>query len=129
MNAKKLKEFIIEKLVYACGFTSIAIVVLIFFFLAKEGFSLFKNESVTDFLFGRKWYPISDPPQFGILPLILGSFFVTIGATIIAVPIGVASAVYIAEMASPRIKEILKSGNSLKSKEWLIGNRKQNKSI
>ncbi len=110
MNIKKFKEFIIEKLIYACGFTSIAIVLLIFIFLAKEGFSLFKHEHVADFLFGRKWYPISDPPQFGILPLILGSLFVTIGAILIAVPLGVASAVYIAEMASPRIKEILKSG-------------------
>ena len=110
MNIKKFKEFIIEKLIYACGFTSIAIVLLIFIFLAKEGFSLFKHEHVADFLFGRKWYPISDPPQFGILPLILGWLFVTIGAILIAVPLGVASAVYIAEMASPRIKEILKSG-------------------
>src|SRR3989338_3573935 len=113
MNAKKLKEFIIEKLVYACGFTSIAIVVLIFFFLAKEGFSLFKNESVTDFLFGRKWYPISDPPQFGILPLILGSLFVTIGATLISVPIGVAAAIYIAEVSPLKIKDYLKSAVEL----------------
>lgn len=110
MNAKKIKEFFVEKLVYVCGFTSIAIVVLIFIFLAKEGFSLFKHVPIADFLSGRKWYPISDPPLFGILPLILGSLFVTLGATVIAVPIGVASAVYIAEMASPRIKEILKSG-------------------
>lgn len=110
MTLKSFKEFLIEKLIYLCGIISIIIVVLIFVFLAKEGFSLFKTASLKGFLFGEKWYPISDPPSFGILPLILGSLFVTLGATIISVPIGVASAVYIAEIAPPRLKEILKSG-------------------
>ena len=110
MTLKEIKEFCIEKIIYLCGFTSIIFVLLIFIFLAKEGFSLFKTVHISDFLTGRKWYPISDPPLFGILPLILGSFFVTIGATIISVPIGVASAVYIAEVAPPKLKEILKSG-------------------
>ncbi len=110
MTLKSIKEFFIEKLIYLCGIISILIVVLIFIFLAKEGFSLFKTASLKDFLFGEKWYPISDPPSFGILPLILGSLFVTLGATLISVPIGVASAVYIAEIAPPRVKEILKSG-------------------
>ena len=113
MDLKKLREFCIEKTIYLCGFTSIVFVLLIFIFLAKEGFSLFKTVSILDFLTGRKWYPISDPPSFGILPLILGSVFVTLGATFIAVPIGVASAIYIAEIASPKIKEILKSGIEL----------------
>ncbi len=107
---KNFKESIIEKIIYLCGFTSILFVVLIFIFLAREGFSLLKTVNLGDFLLGRRWYPISDPPLFGILPLIMGSLFVTIGATIIAVPIGVASAVYIAEIASPRAREILKSG-------------------
>lgn len=110
MRLKAFKEFLIEKLIYLCGIISILIVVLIFIFLAKEGFSLFKTVSLKDFLLGEKWYPISDPPSFGILPLILGSLFVTLGATVISVPIGVASAVYIAEIAPPRVKEILKSG-------------------
>ena len=110
MNLKSFKEFIIEKTIYACGMTSVLFVLLIFSFLLKEGFSLFKDVGVLDFLLGRRWYPISDPPQFGILPLILGSLYVTFGATLIAVPIGVASAVYIAEVAPARVKEILKSG-------------------
>lgn len=110
MNLRAIKEFFIEKLIYLCGITSIVMVILIFVFLAKEGFSLFKTSSLKEFLLGEKWYPISDPPSFGILPLILGSLFVTLGATLISVPIGVASAVYIAEIAPPRLKEILKSG-------------------
>ena len=110
MNWKSTREFCIEKLILLSGIMSIILVVLIFLFLAKEGFSIFKTVRVQDFLLGHKWYPISDPPQFGILPLILGSLFVTLGATIISVPIGVASAVYIAEVASPKTKEGLKTG-------------------
>ncbi len=109
-DLKKTKEFIIEKIIYLSGITSIIFVVLIFIFLAKEGFSLFKKVSVFEFLLGQDWYPISDPPKFGVLPMVLGSIMVTIGATIISVPIGVASALYIAEVASGRTKEILKTG-------------------
>lgn len=110
MRIKTIKEFVIEKTIYMCGIMSILIVFLIFLFLVKAGFSLFKDVNLADFLLGRKWYPISEPPKFGVLPLILGSLFVTIGATLISVPIGVASAVYIAEIAPPKTKEILKSG-------------------
>jgi len=110
MPLKKIKEFCIEKTIYLSGITSIIFVVLIFVFLAREGFSLFKRVSVFDFLLGQDWYPISEPAKFGILPMILGSLAVTLGATLISVPLGIASAVYIAEVASPRIKEILKTG-------------------
>ena len=109
-RVKTVKEFLIEKTIFLCGVTSILFVFLIFTFLVKEGFALFKNANLVDFLLGRKWYPISDPPQFGVLPLILGSLYVTLGATLISVPIGVASAVYIAEIAPGRVKEVLKSG-------------------
>src|SRR3989338_1440435 len=110
VTINSFKEFFIEKAIHACGITSIIFVILIFAFLAKEGFALFHYVTIKDFLLGEKWYPISDPPRFGIFPLILGSLYVTIGATFISVPIGIASAVYIAEVAPPRTKEILKSG-------------------
>jgi phosphate transport system permease protein len=106
---KKIKEFCIERLIFLSGIASIVFVVLIFVFLAKEGILLFKTVGVFDFLSGKFWYPISDPPKFGILPLILGSLFVTAGAIIIAIPLGIASAFYIAEIASPKIRDILKS--------------------
>ena len=110
---QKFKEGLIETAIYASGVISIIIVLLIFIFLAKEGFSLFKTVPVSDFLVGKKWFPISEPPQFGILPLIVGSLYVTFGAALIAVPLGVASAVYISEIASSRIKEFLKTGVEL----------------
>ena len=107
---RKFKEFIIEKLILLCGLASILIVIVIFIFLLKEGLALFNTISPLKFLFGKNWYPISEPAQFGILPLILGSLLVTVGAAIISIPIGVACAIYIAEVAPLKIKEILKAG-------------------
>jgi phosphate transport system permease protein len=110
---KRPFEFIIEKLVLLSGIASIIFVALIFIFLLKEGLSLFANENIFAFLFGRNWYPISDPPQFGILPLILGSLLVTFGAIVIAVPLGLAAAIYVAEIAPVWLRDILKSGIEL----------------
>ena len=110
---QRLKEWIFENAIRASGLASIFIVALIFIFLLKEGLLLFKTEPLTDFLLGKNWYPISEPPQFGILPLILGSLLVTLGAAVISIPLGVAAAIYIAEVASPKLKEILKSGIEL----------------
>ena len=110
---RKIKEFIIEKLILICGIASIFFVALIFLFLLKEGLAVFNIVSPFNFLFGRSWYPISDPPQLGILPLILGSLLVTLGAAIISIPIGVGCAIYIAEVAPLKIKEALKAGIEL----------------
>jgi len=110
---RKIKELIIEKFILISGLTSIFFVVLIFLFLLKEGLAIFKIVGPFQFLFGKSWYPISEPPQLGILPLILGSLLVTLGATVISIPIGVGCAIYIAEIAPLKIKEILKAGIEL----------------
>ena len=110
---RKFKEFIIEKLILICGLASIFFVGLIFLFLLKEGLSVFKTIVPFKFILGKSWYPISEPAQLGILPLILGSLLVTLGAAIISIPIGVACAVYISEIAPLKIKEILKGGIEL----------------
>ncbi len=110
---RKLKEFFVERLILICGLASIFFVVLIFLFLAKEGLAVFKSVTPFNFLLGKSWYPISEPPQLGILPLIFGSLLVTLGAAIISIPIGVACAVYIAEIAPLKIKEVLKAGIEL----------------
>ena len=113
MKLRKIREAVIEKTIFASGITSVVIVVLIFIFLLKEGLAIFGHVNIFDFLFGQFWYPISDPPQFGVLSLLVGSVFVTLGAALISVPIGVASALYIAEIAPPKLKEILKAGIEL----------------
>ena len=113
MSLRKAKEFIIEKLIFLSGVASIIFVLVIFAFLLKEGLAVFRTITPWHFLSGKQWYPISEPPQLGILPLILGSLMVTLGAAVISIPIGVASAVYIAEIAPQRIKETLKAGIEL----------------
>lgn len=113
MILRKFKEFFVEKLILICGLASIFFVILIFLFLTKEGLAVFKSVTPANFIFGKSWYPISEPAQLGILPLIFGSLMVTLGAAIISIPIGVACAVYIAEIAPLKIKEILKAGIEL----------------
>ena len=112
-KAQKVREFVIEKMVAASGIASIVIVILIFIFLLRDGLALFKTVGIKDFLLGKFWYPISDPARFGIFPLILGSLVVTAGAALISVPIGIAAAIYIAEVSPSKIKEYLKAGVEL----------------
>ena len=104
----RLSEFIIEKIIFILGMTAIVILALIFIFLVSSGFSVFQDVSLKDFLTGRFWYPNSVNPQFGILPLILGSLWVTAGAILISVPIGVGCAIFIAEVAPPKTRTTLK---------------------
>ena len=96
------------------GFFCLFALLSIFFLLGivivlfKEGLPIFKVTTFKEFLFGRFWYPTYEPPDFGILPLLLGSLWVTFGALIVAVPLGVAGAFYISEVASPKKKEFIK---------------------
>lgn len=106
---RRILEFFIESAIFLAGTISILFVFLIFIFLLKEGVPLFRTLPVWEFLLGRDWYPISEPPKFGVLPLILGSVWVTVGAAAISVPVGIACAVYIAEVAPRWLREILKA--------------------
>ncbi|MSR78043.1 MAG: phosphate ABC transporter permease subunit PstC [Candidatus Omnitrophica bacterium] len=101
-------EFAVEKAIFGAGIISIIFVALIFLFLLKEGLVLFRHYPFTNFFFGIQWSPISEPPRLGIVPLILGSLAVTLGAVVMAVPLGVCAAIYIAEIAPGWLKDILK---------------------
>jgi len=113
MPWRRWREKLIELSIRACGISAIAIVALIFLFLLKEGFALFRAVPLAAFLGGDRWYPISDPPRFGILPMILGSFLVTLGAVVLSVPVGIASALFISEIAKGLAKDVLKTGIEL----------------
>ena len=110
---QRARERAIEGMIHACGISSIAIVALIFYFLLREGLALFHAARVQDFLLGDRWYPISDPPRFGILPLILGSGLVTAGAIALSVPMSIASALFISEVSRGWAKDVLKTGIEL----------------
>jgi phosphate transport system permease protein len=106
---KRTNEFIIESCIKLSGFLVIVFVFLIFLFLLKDSLALFRVYHFGEFLFGRNWQPVSEPPKFGIVPLLLGSVYVTVGAIVICVPVGVACAMFIAEVAPNSLKHVLKS--------------------
>jgi len=98
-------EFAVEALIRVLGFSSIGLVALIFLFLLREGLPVFFEVPLDSFL-GTRWYPTFD--LFGTLPLILGSVLVTLVAILIALPLGVATAVFVREVAPSWAREILK---------------------
>jgi phosphate transport system permease protein len=100
------REYIITRLIKASGYSAIVFVVLIFFFLLREGVPALFEVPLKD-LFSTHWYPIENN-YFGILPLITGSLIVTIGAMLVAIPFGIGTAVFIAEIAPRWMREILK---------------------
>ena len=102
------KERIIRSLFYCIALASITILFLIVVFLFLEGLPIFGKVSVKDFLFGKYWYPTSDPPDFGIFPLIMASVAVTAVSGALAIPLGVMTAIYLAEIASFKVRELVK---------------------
>ncbi len=107
-NNKGIREFLIEGGLFLCAMMSLIVLGLIMFFLFHEGLPIFNHVSIKEFLFGKYWYPTSDPPSFGIFPLFIGSILVTLLSSLIAVPLGVGTAIYLAEIARPKIRQIVK---------------------
>lgn len=99
------REYIITRLIRVSGYSAIVFVAAIFFFLLREGLPALGEVKLSDLLAVR-WYPIEN--YFGILPLITGSVIITIGAMLIAFPFGIATAVFISEIAPRWVREILK---------------------
>jgi len=104
-NFNKLSEYLITRIIRLAGYLSILYVALICLFLIREGFPALFNVPFSS-LFGITWYPIEG--HFGILPLFLGSLTVTFGAILISVPLGIATAVFISEIAPPWVNQVFK---------------------
>ncbi|MEE8568544.1 MAG: phosphate ABC transporter permease subunit PstC [Anaerolineales bacterium] len=105
MRNSTWREYIITRLIKVSGYSAILFVGLIFLFLMQEGAPALIKIPIST-LFSTRWYPIEN--KFGILPLIGGTVVVTFGAALFAVPLGLATAIYIAEIAPPWVREILK---------------------
>ncbi len=95
-------------LFFVIALASIAALFLIMVFLFKEGTPIFKHVSVRDFLLGKYWYPTSEPPDFGIFPLIVASLAVTVISASVSIPLGVMTAIFLAEIAGKKLAEIVK---------------------
>lgn len=100
------KERLAEGLLTVIGLTSIAVLTLIIVFIFKEGAPALSKVGLWKFITGTNWIPSKN--EFGILPMIVGSFFVTLGALVIGVPLGLGCAIYLSEFASKKTAGVLK---------------------
>ena len=98
-------ERLIERLIRVTGILVILFLALIFLFLLREGGATFFEVPLGNLLQTR-WYPNEE--HFGLLPLILGSLMVTLGAAVVSLPLGLLTAVFIAEVAPRWLREVLK---------------------
>lgn len=106
MQTKKYwNEFILNWLIKISGYSAIIFVAMIFYFLLREGLPTIGEVSIGN-LFSVRWYPIEN--YFGLLPLIGGSLIVTIGAALFAIPIGLCTAIFIAEVSPRWARDLLK---------------------
>ncbi|UWE04484.1 phosphate ABC transporter permease subunit PstC [Laceyella sacchari] len=103
-------EALIPGFLLLCGLLSVLTTVGIVFTLIKETASFFAEVPFVDFITGTKWTALfsEDQREFGILPLLIGSLQITLGATVVAVPLGIGSAIYLSEYAPERIRQVIK---------------------
>jgi phosphate ABC transporter permease protein PstC len=103
---RKYRERFIEGLLFTSAITSIFVILLIFYFLIRESLPAFAQLGIFSLLTGQKWHPAGD--IYGLLPLIATSLIITLLALFINIIIGFPLAIYLAELAGPRSKAVLK---------------------
>ncbi len=103
---KNFRENLMHAVFFVCALTSIAAVVLICVFLFANGVPAMREIGLLDFLTGAKWKPGND--IYGILPMILGSIYITAGAVVIGVPIGLLTAIFMAYYCPKKLYVLLK---------------------
>ncbi|MDU1911958.1 phosphate ABC transporter permease subunit PstC [Fusobacterium sp.] len=105
-SIRKVKDSAMRHTLFGIGVSNIVIIFLIFLFIFLNGIKFFKHYSLSEFLFGTRWISLSE--FYGLLPLLVGSFWVTFVALLISIPVGISTAVYISEYASSKARNILK---------------------
>lgn len=109
----KFFERLMEIIFFISAFASIVSVLLISFFMFVNGIPAISEIGVFDFLLGREWSPVNTPPSFGIFPMILGSLYITFGAVLIGVPIGILTAIFLAKFCPKKYYGFLKPALNL----------------
>ena len=102
------REVAVIRFLQLCAWISVLTTMAIISILIFESSAFFKDIPFLTFITGREWSPLIEPRSFGVLPLICGTLVVSVGACLIAVPLGLASAIFLAEYASPTVRRILK---------------------
>lgn len=113
MKKKALIENIIHGIFLVLGLVTVGCVLLITVYLIVSGIPAIREIGIVNFLFGTEWASTAAEPKYGILPFILTSIYGTAGAILIGVPIGFFTAVYLAKLASPKIKSVMEGAVSL----------------
>lgn len=109
VQSKKIRERSFEIVILASALVSVLSVLFITWFIFRSGLPLFSKVKLSEFLFGSRWEPVANPPSFGIFAFIAGSFYVTGLSLLMAVPIGLACGIYLAEFARGSIAGFLRS--------------------
>lgn len=104
----KWKEKTIRSAFLLCAVLSIVTTAGIIYVLGRESIAFFSHVSIVDFLTGREWAPTFADPKFGVLPLICGTILIAAGALIVALPVGLGSAIFMSEYAPAPVRSILK---------------------
>ena len=107
-RARTAKETAIGGVLFAAGAISILTTIGIIAVLVWESVGFFQRVSITEFLTGTVWTPLFTPQHFGVLPLLAGSLLVALVAAVIAIPLGLGSAIYLSEFAPTRLRGWLK---------------------
>jgi len=103
---KRIPEGIVRTLLFVCALVSVVTLVMVLSFLLWNAYPFFRVYPIIDFLTGKIWDPSSN--IYGVLPLLVATFLVSLVAAVIAIPIGIGCSIYLSEVASPRIKNYLK---------------------
>ncbi|MEN6397117.1 MAG: phosphate ABC transporter permease subunit PstC, partial [Methanoregula sp.] len=107
-KVSRIKEKFVRSVFFLTALFAVIVVSFILLFLLRDGYSIFGTTGIFNFLLGSSWTPTAVEPAYGIFALIVGTILVTLGAMIFAVPLSIGCAIYISELASPRVKSILK---------------------
>ena len=101
-------EPLIERGLFLCALISVGTTVGIIAVLAVETVAFLREVPILDFLFGTEWTPLFSTPRFGVLPLVAGTALVSLIAMLVALPMGLLSAIYLSEYAPSHVRRILK---------------------
>lgn len=107
------KENVARGIFTLTALISVAAIILICGFLFVNGIPAIKEIGLKNFIFGTKWAPTNSNPSFGILPMICGSFLVTLGAILVGVPVGILTAVFMSRFCPKKIYSFLKTASDL----------------
>lgn len=103
-----VEESVVKKLLFGCALFCIAVTIGIVFLLLEEAVAFFAQVPLSDFLLGTNWAPMFEPRSFGVLPLVCGTFWVTLGAALIGLPTGLGIGLFLNDFAPSWIRNVVK---------------------